>query len=139
MARKTQEQKQALADMLGKGIPVSRALVESGYTTPTQAKKAMAKVPADVLRLIPRKLRHLIEKGKSATLDEQQNAVIGRLLTNIESGKDGGAQSAKILGSRRGIDMFVPDSASGAIVLSVTSAMSERLDKILEGNTEGNK
>jgi len=44
------------------------------------------------------------------------DAACSRLAQNAIAGKDGGAQSAKILGSDRRVNMFTPDGQVGVTV-----------------------
>jgi hypothetical protein len=128
--RKTKEQKQKLAQALMDGRPVSRALVESGYTTERQAKKC--KVPKDVIDMMPPKAQQLMAMGKQLTPDNQKYLVRGRLAQNTIQGKDGGTQAAKLLGSERGIDMFVPDNQTGVITLVMPKEVRESMDDMLK-------
>lgn len=57
----------------------------------------------------------------------------GRLLSNTITGKDGGAMSAKILGSETELNMFTPEFQQGVIVLTPPVSLTrEKLDEMLK-------
>lgn len=58
--------------------------------------------------------------------------VIGRLAVNTARGKDAGAMSAKILGSRRELNMFTPENQVGVFV--VNPPQSPNLGKLIESD-----
>lgn len=120
MEPKTIKQKEKLAKLLADEVPVTKALEIAGWS-PTQAAKGWAKVPKDVVKLLPKKAKALIEKGRMNKRD-LEHLVIGRLADNVVKGRDGGAQSAKILGSHREINAWTPDQQLGVIILGTPPA-----------------
>jgi len=62
--------------------------------------------------------------------------VRGRLLENTIAGKDGGAMSAKILGSDRELAMWEPELNQGVIVLQAPREAFERKAELLGETTE---
>jgi hypothetical protein len=130
--------------------PISHTLVESGYTTPRQAKKGWAAVPDAVtkmviqgatglpaakcdavLKTIPKQGQRLAELGKNLTAEQQEHVVRGRLFKNVMTGQDKGAQSAKLLGSDRRVNMFTPDNQTGVIVLNCPQELLDRKVEML--------
>lgn len=114
--RKTTAQKEKLAKLLADEVPVTKALEQAGWA-PKQASKGWDTVPRDVMAILPKKAQRLIELGKLGKKDMEHFA-LGRLVKNVQDGKDGGAQSAKILGSHREINAWTPDNQTGVIVLN---------------------
>src|SRR5215471_1614726 len=113
--KKTKEQDEILAEMLTDGAGPVEALRAAGYSEHS-ARQGWKKVPARIMSKLGKKGKRLIEKGK---MDKQdlEHLVIGRLAENVISGKDGGAQSAKILGSHRDINAWTPEQMAGLIIL----------------------
>jgi hypothetical protein len=55
--------------------------------------------------------------------------VRGRLLSNTITGKDGGAMSAKILGSDTELNMWTPEFQQGLIILQApASALARKVE-----------
>lgn len=131
--RKTPAQHKKLANLLAEEVPIGQALVQAGWSE-TQAKKGWGAVPDRVIATLPKKMKRLITKGKMDKRDLEHLA-IGRLAENVTSGKDGGAMSAKILGSHREINAWTPDQQLGVIVLQTPTAFAdpERRKQLLEG------
>jgi hypothetical protein len=115
-ARKTKAQHQKLAKLLGDGVPVCSALEQAGWA-PTQAAKGYAKVPDAVLGMLPAKAQRLIQLGRETGKEDRKALIRGRLIDNATNGKDGGAMSAKILGSDSELNMWTPEQMTGVIVL----------------------
>lgn len=120
------EKQRALAKNLGTGMPIKHAMIEAGYSEHT-ANNGMAKVSGRALRLLAKEGHKLIDVGKSLSLKDQEHLVIGRLAVNVARGKDAGAQSAKILGSRRELNLFQADQVSGVIVVVPPSKAAKDL------------
>jgi len=127
--RKTREQKEKLAKLLADEVPITKALETAGWS-PLQARKGWKAVPRDVFAILPKKAKALIEKGKIDKKD-MEHLLMGRLVENITKGKDGGSQSAKILGSHRDINLWTPEQMQGLIVLQAPQSLIERKDEIL--------
>jgi hypothetical protein len=130
---KTPKQKKKLAKLLSDGAPVGEALRQAGWSE-LQSKKGYAAVPADVLAMLPKKARALMDKGKALKADKSamEDLILGRLGENIANGKDAGTQSAKVLGSHRDLNMWTPDQMSGVIILQTPQGLEGKLARILE-------
>src|SRR5262249_48825995 len=128
--RKTPQQHAKLASLLAQNAPVGQALREAGWS-PIQAAKGWESVPSGVLAQLPKKGKRLAALGKGTDKETRRNIIRGRLLENVFSGKDGGAQSAKILGSDRELAMWEPEAQQGVIVLQVPPAALERKAELL--------
>jgi hypothetical protein len=116
-------------------MKISEALVQCGYSE-TQAKRGWDTVPAKVREMVGKKRCTLIEKGRRIMSKPElaQAAVIGRLMQNVEDGKDGGTASAKALGNWRAIDMFTPEQLNGVIVVVPPASVLERKKQLLESD-----
>jgi hypothetical protein len=99
-----------------------------------QSKKGYAAVPADVLAMLPKKTKALMDKGRAlkGDKDAMENLILGRLGENIANGKDAGTQSAKVLGSHRDLNMWTPDQLAGVIILETPKNIAEKAAKMLE-------
>jgi hypothetical protein len=126
--RKTPQQKRRLAKLLASDVPVTKALEQAGWSH-RSAAKGWERVPADVVAVLPAKARKLIERGRMPKKDLEDLA-IGRLAENIIKGKDGGAQSAKILGSHREINAWEPEGQQGQVIINLSPSMAERIAKM---------
>jgi hypothetical protein len=62
--------------------------------------------------------------------------VRGRLLSNTISGKDGGAMSAKILGSDTELNMWQPEMNQGLIILQAPQYALDNKEKLLQSASE---
>lgn len=111
----TAQQRKA-AQGIASGMPIRHALVAAGYSD-NVARHGRAALSATVMSLIPKESKQLMELGK-ITAEDQETLVRGRLAWNTIQGKDSGAQSAKILGSERRLNMWVPDQQTGVIVVT---------------------
>src|SRR5437660_857389 len=114
--RKTPQQHKKLASLLAQDVPVGEALREAGWSE-RQSQKGWDAVPALVFKQLPKKAQRLVMLGKNLDADTQRHMVRGRLAQNTISGKDGGAMSAKILGSDTRVNMWQPDFQQGLIIL----------------------
>jgi hypothetical protein len=130
---KTSAQKKKLAKLLSEGAPVGEALRQAGWSE-LQSKKGYAAVPADVLAMLPKKAKALMDKGKALKSDKDamENLILGRLGENIANGKDAGTQSAKVLGSHRDLNMWTPDQLAGVIILETPKNIADKAAKMLE-------
>lgn len=128
--RKTPAQRAKLAQLLSNDVPVSKALVAAGWS-PTQAAKGWEAVPDAVLVKLPKKAQKLIALGK-ADKDTRMNLVRGRLVSNTITGKDGGAMSAKILGSDKELSMWESESQTGIVVLTAPQSLIARKEELLK-------
>src|SRR5438094_390166 len=113
--RKTPRQHAKLASLLGNGTPVGEALQAVGYA-PRAVQKGWSAVPDVVLSQLPKKAHKLLALG-GTDKDIRKKIIRGRLMENTLSGKDGGAMSAKILGSDSELNMWQPDMQVGLIIL----------------------
>lgn len=134
--RRTKEEKKAMAQAIIDrvhmgGEPISKVMLD--FTTPRQAKKAWAAVPAEVMKMagMSKKGKLLAEMGRQLDAKTQEDLVRGRLAQNVISGKDGGSHSAKILGSDRRVNMWTPDVQQGLIILQAPKALLDNKDEIL--------
>ena len=134
-ARKTREQHAKLAKLLEAGTPVCSALEQAGWS-PTQAAKGISKVPLAVYGLLSKKTRRLIELGKSTGKEDRKHLIRGRLVENITKGKDGGAMSAKILGSEAELNMWTPEQMAGVVIVGAIPATPEQVNKLLDAPEE---
>jgi len=107
------------------------------FTTPRQAKKAWAAVPAEVLKMagMSKKGKVLAAMGAQITAKMQEDLVRGRLAQNVISGKDGGSHSAKLLGSDRRVSMFTPEQQAGVIIINAPKALLDNKDEILNSES----
>jgi hypothetical protein len=106
-----------MAKKLAKGLRPRDVLLDAGYSE-TQASKGWAAVPDGVKLLLPAKGKRLMNLG-SVDPQVRRKLVRGRLVENIIKGKDGGAMSAKILGSDSELNMWQQEFQQGVIVLNV--------------------
>jgi len=128
--RKTPHQHAQLARLLAEEVPVGEALRTAGWS-PTQAAKGWEAVPDLVLAKLPAKAKKLVALGKTDK-ETRRHLVRGRLLSNTISGKDGGAMSAKILGSDTELNMWQPEMNQGLIILTPPASLTrEKLDEML--------
>ena len=128
--RKTPTQHKKLASLLAQDVPVGEALVAAGWS-PTQAAKGWEAVPDAVLIKLPKKAHRLIALGKTDK-DMRRNLVRGRLVSNTISGKDGGAMSAKILGSDKELSMWEAESQTGVIILQTPQIALDGKEELLK-------
>jgi hypothetical protein len=128
--RKTPAQKRKLAKLLADEVPVCEALKQAGWS-PSQAAKGYAKVPTDVLKMLPKKAQKLIALGKMDKRD-LETLGMGRLAKNIQDGKDGGTQSVKVALSHREINAWVPDQQMGLIILQAPAKIAENAQQLLD-------
>ena len=118
-----------MAKKLAKGIRPRDVLLEAGYSE-RQASKGWAAVPDGVKSLLPAKGKRLINLG-SVDPQMRRKLVRGRLIDNVIKGKDGGAMSAKILGSDSELNMWVPELNQGLIILNLPqSAIANKAEML---------
>lgn len=128
-----------MAEKIDKGVSPREVLLDAGYS-PVQAAKGFAAIPDGVKKLLTAKAKRLIAIGASIDPLMQEKLVRGRLVENVTRGKDGGAQSAKILGSDRRVNMFTPDMQTGVVFLGdpplFKNMSQEERAKLLEAPEE---
>jgi hypothetical protein len=134
-ARKTPEQYQKAADLIGAGEPISKALTEAGWSQKT-ANKGVAAIPEGVMKLLPKNQQALIALGKSTEPEDVRHLVSGRLIQNVTQGKDKGSLSAKILGGRRDLNMWTPDMQLGVIILQTPQSAIDNKAALLKSVEE---
>ena len=127
--RKTPAQHKKLAQLLSNDTPVGEALRTAGWS-PTQAAKGWEAVPDLVLAKLPAKAKKLVALGKTDK-ETRRNLVRGRLLSNTITGKDGGAMSAKILGSETELNMWQPEMNQGLIILHAPQYFLDHKEELL--------
>ena len=127
--RKTPKQHKKLGQLLAQDVPVGEALREAGYSE-RQAMKGWAAVPDKVFVTLPKKAQRLMALGKTDK-ESRKNLVRGRLVENVLKGKDGGAMSAKILGSDTELNLWTPEFQQGLVVIQMPQFAIENKDKLL--------
>jgi hypothetical protein len=130
--RKTPRQHKKLGKLLAENVPVGQALVEAGWSE-LQAKKGWGAVPDRVIATLPPKMQRLVNLGKTDK-ETRRHLIRGRLVDNIQKGKDGGSMSCKILGSDSELSMWQPENMQGLIILQTPQRLSDpaTLKKMLE-------
>ena len=130
--RKSQAQHKKLARLLAEDVPVCSALAQAGWSE-TQAKKGWGAVPDGVIATLPKKMQRLVTLGKTDK-ETRKHLIRGRLVDNIQKGKDGGSMSAKILGSDSELNMWTPELQQGLIILQTPQKFTdpEYVKKMLE-------
>lgn len=128
--RKTPAQHKKLASLLAQEVPVGEALRQAGWSD-RQSTKGWASVPDAVLAQLPKKARKLIALGKTDK-ETRKHLVRGRLVANTIAGKDGGAMSAKVLGSDSELNMWQPETMQGWIILNCPQQVLDNKAKLLE-------
>jgi hypothetical protein len=132
---KTSAQRVKLASLLAQGVPVGEALREAGWSA-RQAQKGWESVPTLVLAQLPAKAKRLVALGKTEK-ETRRNLVRGRLMSNVIAGRDGGAASAKILGSDTELNMWQPEMNQGLIILQApATALARKAELLGEGEKE---
>src|ERR1700680_3291557 len=127
--KQKRQQYPEMAKKLAKGIRPRDVLLEAGYSE-RQASKGWAAVPDGVKSLLPAKGKRLINLG-SVDPQMRRKLVRGRLIDNVIKGKDGGAMSAKILGSDSELNMWVPELNQGLIILNLPqSAIANKAEML---------
>ena len=128
--RKTPQQYKKLGSLLAMDTPVGEALRAAGWSQ-RQSMKGWDAVPDRVLAQLPKKAQRLVALGKNTDKNTRKHIVRGRLLQNAIQGKDGGAMSAKILGSDSELNMWQPDIQAGLVVLTMPQSMLDRKAELL--------
>jgi len=132
--RKTPAQHKKLASLLAQEVPVGEALREAGWSE-RQSMKGWGAVPDKVLVKLPKKAQRLIALGKTDK-ETRKHLVRGRLVENTIKGRDGGAQSAKILGSDTELNLWTPEFQQGLIILQAPQSLIDNKAKLLAEVTE---
>lgn len=127
--RKTPAQHKKLASLLAQDVPVGEALREAGWTD-RQAMKGWSAVPDRVIINLPKKAQRLMALGKTDK-ESRKNLVRGRLVDNVVKGKDGGAMSARILGSDTELSMWQTEMQMGVVILQTPQAAIDRKAELL--------
>jgi hypothetical protein len=123
-----------MAKKLAKGLRPRDVLLEAGYSE-KQSSKGWAAVPDGVKLLLPAKGKRLMNLG-SVDPQTQKKLLLGRLVDNVMEGKDGGAMSAKILGSHRELSLWTPEQNQGVVVIQVPQSAIDRKAEILQAAEE---
>lgn len=127
--RKTPQQHKKLASLLAQDVPVGEALRQAGWSE-RQSMKGWDAVPDKVLVRLPKKAQRLVALGKTDK-ETRKHLVRGRLITNTIQGKDGGAMSAKILGSDTELNLWTPEFQQGLIILQTPQAIIDKKAELL--------
>ena len=128
--RKTPQQYKKLGSLLAMDTPVGEALREAGWSH-RQSMKGWDAVPNKVFAQLPRKAQRLVALGRDTGKEVRKHIVRGRLIENALAGKDGGAMSAKILGSDSELNMWQPDIQAGLVILTCPQQMIDRKAELL--------
>lgn len=125
-----EKHRQCARDVLRKGKSVYESLVKAGYSV-KQAKKGLQRIKqSHALRTAFQEETAKLEKERAAAplLPDSWNAkeqlIVNRLVKNIRAGKDGGALSAKLLGSHKALNLWTPDFRTGVIILNAPGAVA---------------
>jgi hypothetical protein len=132
---KTPAQHRKLASLLAQDVPVGEALREAGWSA-RQSTKGWDAVPDKVMIKLPKKAQRLMALGKTDK-ESRKNLVRGRLVDNIVKGKDGGAMSAKILGSDTELNLWQPEFQQGLIILQAPQyALDHKAEMLAAADAE---
>lgn len=129
---RTKEQVDAFCDALEAGQPIYTAMIRAGFS-PHVAARGRAGVPKRLRRYLPAtvsqaigdQLREYVEAGQRLTAAERADYVRGRALAMATAGTDRGAQALKLIGQDRAVNLFVPDTQVGVIVLGESKKLEE--------------
>jgi hypothetical protein len=127
--RKTPAQHKKLASLLAQDVPVGEALRSAGWSQ-RQSMKGWNAVPDTVIAKLPKKAQRLMALGK-ADKESRKHLIRGRLVENIVKGKDGGAMSAKILGSDNELNMWQPEYQQGLVILQAPQWVLDHKEEML--------
>lgn len=125
----TDRQRKA-ADNLASGMSIRQSMIDAGYSVGI-ANEGIAGVPQRVIKLLGKKGMRLAALGE-IDASTQEKITRGRLVYNVIQGIDKGAQSAKLLGSDRRVNMFTPDTQIGVIALVAPTEVHENMGKMLK-------
>jgi hypothetical protein len=109
----TSQQKKAAREVVRKGKTPAEALRCAGFS-PAQARKGAGEFVkrAGLRKALKDEYNGYLKKcADLPELKDQAAIITHRLLQNIINGKDGGAQSAKLLGSHRDLRLWEPDTS----------------------------
>jgi hypothetical protein len=134
--RKTPQQHAKLASLLAEDVPVGEALRTAGWSE-RQSAKGWEAVPDAVFTKLPKKMQRLVSLGKNTDKDTRKHVIRGRLLQNAIQGKDGGAMSAKILGSETELNMWQPEMSQGLIILHAPQYALDHKTELLKSLKDG--
>jgi hypothetical protein len=107
----------AVATALGKGATLADALIAGGYSEVTARKsgRKLLETSAPLQDAIAKKAKNLESLGRAFSPTERANIARGKMLLNAFTGKDESAQSLKMIGQDREVNMFVPDQSMGIV------------------------
>lgn len=120
---KTPAQHEKAAKGIAAGKPIGQALVEAGWSE-KQARKGKAIIEgsrtlqAAIVKEVGQGWEELVTKGANVTPETLQNAVMGRIATNLIQGTDAGTQTAKLAGQWKSLNMWQPEFQQGVIVIN---------------------
>jgi hypothetical protein len=83
-----------------------------------------------VVATLPKKIQRLVTLGKTDK-ETRRHLIRGRLVDNITKGKDGGAMSAKILGSDSELNLWTPEFQQGLIILQAPQSAIDNKANLL--------
>jgi hypothetical protein len=133
--KRTPEQMQAFSEVLKRGGTLTEAKLAAGYSR-SVALRGLDQMPKEMLALYRKgPLQRLAELGKEYKPAERADMVRGAMLDNLITGKDKAVASAKLLAQDREVNLLVPESQMGVIVLQT----SERSDRLLVEASEVDK
>lgn len=120
-----------MAEQLAKGEPIYQVMKKYGYSDGV-AKLGVRGIPKGLLKHMKLKGYKVAELGNALRKhpDLLGDIAVGRLALNAMDGKDGGVMSAKTLGSHRDLNLWVPESQAGVIVLNVPTALQGKLEEL---------
>ena len=105
------------AKMKETGNNFFQSAVAAGMS-PGQARKGTSKMTKAMLRAMIDEGVKLADLADEVGIEKAGKIAVGRLIVNAATGKDGGAMSAKILGSHHALNLWTPDTQVGVIVLN---------------------
>lgn len=121
-SRKSNAQIKTFAEKMVEGCSIRESMMAAGYSE-KQANKGKRAINKRMLKAMAAEGYKLADLAKQFTTKDLGDIAIGRLVTNAMIGKDGGAISAKTLGSHRDLNLWQPDNQAGVIVLQVPQSI----------------
>lgn len=116
--RKSNAQLQEFAKKMVAGCSIRESMISAGYSE-KQANKGKRAINKRMLKAMAAEGYKLADLARQFSIKDLGDIAIGRLVTNAMIGKDGGALSAKALGSHKDLNLFQSDAVTGMIVLQM--------------------
>jgi hypothetical protein len=116
------QQHQQVTAAIRKGLPISQAMIEAGYS-PARASRGAKGLPKSVINQLASAGERFRSLGRQFKPEDRADIVRGKLVENVLLGKDSATKSLELLGKDIAVGIFKSDSTAVNVQINLPGGL----------------